>query len=84
MRIRSSVLATASVVALAVPVLSGAAAIAGTDNPKACFGQDSAAGVATLRAAGVNWGSQYVDSASDRKGDNARQNAEYREACRAE
>lgn len=50
-------------------------AIAGTDNPKACFGQDRAAGVHAIT--GRTWG----DIASDRAGDNANQNHAYQDSC---
>ena len=49
-------------------------------DPNACFGQARAAGVQALQAAGENFGADY---ASERKGDNAEQNRDFREACRA-
>ena len=58
-------------------VISGSAAWAVSDNasPNACFGQDRAAGVHAI--SGRVWGS----IASQRKGDNAGLNADYRDAC---
>jgi hypothetical protein len=55
--------------------------MADSDNASqsACFGQGRAAGVKALKATGVTPGSVL----SERAGDNARQNAEYREACQA-
>ena len=63
---------------LAVTAAAPAAAVSENASPKACFGQDRAAGVQAL--GGREWG----DIASDRKGSNSDLNREYREACRAE
>ena len=83
MRVRTSVLAATSVVALAVPVLGSVGASAATVvSPNAsnsgCFGQWRASSVQDLRAEGVNAGTTYF---SQRAGDNATINAANKEEC---